>query len=295
MKRSVAKGLVLLAVLAGCATPEPVPVGAKPPGVDPELPPSEPSAPQSRSDGTQPLGTAPPASAACRRALPPPGPGTHKEVTAIENKARSWLNDGEEDKARAELECALQLEPDNKQVACLLRGITADLSAAQAGESTPYTVSRNDNLGNIAQRFLGDSCEFYMLARFNRMKSPKQLSLGQVIRLPGRINVAAPPPPQPPVTHQPVTKPVPVVPPKPEQPPPSPPATPAPPPPKTEPSRAEVDRLYRRCVDEYRRQNLAAAIAACDQALALDPNHNGARVTRQQAVELQRKLDGFKN
>jgi LysM repeat protein len=294
-KRLILKGFAALAVVAGCT----VPSERKPVEINPAAPSTEETETgmqpegQSSTPGTQgQQGTGP----GCIRALPAPGPAAQKEVFRLIQQARVLLNDGEEDKARAELECAQQMDNDNKQVACLLRGITVDLSSAQAGDSTPYTVRSGETLGSIAQRFLGDSCEFYMLSRFNKMKSPKQLPVGQLIRLPGRINIAAPPPPQPqpPVTAAPA-RPVPV---------PAPPRVEAPPPPppvevvkKQEPSpetrRAEVERHYRRGLEAYRRQNLGAAISAYDAVLALDPNHGGARVGRQQAFELQEKLKGI--
>jgi LysM repeat protein len=291
MKRFVLNGLALLALVAGCKT-SPEQKG------DAETPPAETM--EVTEAGVKPEGQSSQgqseAGPTCERALPAPGPAAQRELFRILQQARILLNDGEEDKARAELECGQLIDAENKQVACLLRGINMDMSSAEAGDSTPYTVRTGETLGSIAQRFLGDSCEFYMLARFNRMKSPKQLSVGQVIRLPGRVNVAAPPPP--PVTTVPV-KPAPVpVAPKQETPPPPPVEAVKKPEPKPEPSpagrKAEVERLYRRGVEEYRRQNLAAAISAYDAVLALDPSHGGARVGRQQAVELQEKLRNIK-
>lgn len=291
MKRFVLNGLALLATLAGCtAPPEQRSAAEKPDAQSMEQPEETPtSESQAAQAGTMPGQQAP--GPTCARTLPAPGPAAQKEMFKILMQARVLLNEGEEDKARAELDCAQQLEADNKQLVCLLRGINVDLSSAHAGDSTPYTVRQGETLGSIAQRFLGDSCEFYMLARFNKIKTPKQLPVGQTIRLPGRINVAVPPPP-PPATTETRVKPVPVT-PKPE---------PAPPPvevvkkpePSPEARRAEIERLYRRGVDEYRRQNLAAAISAYDAVLAIDPNHGGARFGRQQAVELQEKLRNIK-
>lgn len=294
MKRFVLNGLAVLALVAGCATPPEK-------KSETETPPTE--AMEVTEAGVKPEGQSsqgqPEASPTCERALPAPGPAAQRELFRILQQARILLNDGEVDKARAELECGQLIDAENKQVACLLRGINMDMSSAEAGDSTPYTVRTGETLGSIAQRFLGDSCEFYMLARFNRMKSPKQLPVGQIIRLPGRVNVAAPPPPpqQQPVTTVPM-KPAPVpVAPKQETPPP-PVEVVKKPEPKPEPSpaarKAEVERLYRRGVEEYRRQNLAAAISAYDAVLAIDPGHGGARVGRQQAVELQEKLRNIK-
>lgn len=242
------------------------------------------SSPPGMAQGQQPTGPS------CPRALPAPGPAAQKELFKILQQARVLLNDGEEDKARAELDCVHQLEADNKQLACLLRGINTDMSSAHAGDSTPYMVRPGETLGSIAQRFLGDSCEFYMLARFNKIKVPKQLSVGQTIRLPGRINVAAPPPstpaPSPAPAPSAAVKPPPVA--------AVPKETPAPPPAQPAPDRrAEIDNLWRRGEGEFRSQRLDGAMRYYDAILAIDPNHTNARVRRQQALELKAKLDGL--
>lgn len=224
------------------------------------------------------------------------GPAAQREAQRIAVQARLWLNDGEEDKARVELEYAKQIDPENKQVACLLRGINFDMSSAKGGDSTPYTVRPGDSLGSIAQRFLGDNCEFYMLARYNDIKVPKQLSAGQNIRLPGRVAVGAPAPqPAPVPVPQPQGKPVVVVPtPKPVEAPPQAPADVKKPEPSPAARQAEIDRHYRSGQAAYSRQDLPGAIREFDAVLAIDPNHSNARVRRQQAIELQGKLDKLK-
>ena len=223
----------------------------------------------------------------------PPGVTAKVEVQRILRMSFDWLDAGEEDKARVELEQANLLEPDNKQVSCLLRGITADPQTALGSESSPYTVQRGDSLGSIAKRFLGDICEFYILARYNQIKVPKQLSAGQTIRVPGK---AAPPqaPPAPP-PPPPVTKPVPPPPPQPPKQ-----AEPAPEPPKAKPvpaaedpklRAAEINRRYSSGRAALTRQDLNAAIREFDAVLALEPTHTSARIYRQQAIELKAKLD----
>lgn len=240
--------------------------------------------------------------AAAEEAKPQParpqltGAAAQKEVQRILTQSRIWLNEGEEDKARGELEYAKQLDPENRQVACLLKGVTADPVAIFGSESTPYTVRPGDILGNIAQRFLGDSCEFYLLARYNSnvIKVPKQLSAGQILRIPGRVAAAQPPPPAPPAAPTPkpqVRPPEPAVAVKKPEPPPPPPQPPAEDP---KVKQAAIDRHYRSGQAAYTRQDLPTAIREFDAVLALDPNHVNARARRQQAVELQAKLDELK-
>lgn len=222
------------------------------------------------------------------------GAAAKAEVQKILRQSFDWLDAGEEEKARVELEHAMLLEPDNKQVNCLLRGITVDAQSVLGSESTPYTVTRGDSLGSIAKRFMGDVCEFYILARYNQIKVPKQLSAGQTIRVPGRIALSAPPSPAV-VVPAPAVKPAVanVPPPKPE------PAVEAlkikPVPAAEDPKvrAAAIDRHYRSGVDAYRRQNLVTAIREFDAVLALDPNHSAARVRRQEALDLKAKLDAI--
>jgi hypothetical protein len=213
------------------------------------------------------------------------GQAAKAEVQKILRQSFDWLDGGEEEKARVELDYARQLEPDNKQVACLLRGITADPLTALGKESTAYTVRPGESLGLIARRALGDVCEFYILARYNQIKVPKQLSSGQTIRIPGKVVLApptavdtAPSKPEP----APVVEPV-----KPK---------PAAPSPEAEEKtrRAEIDRHHRNAQAAYRRQDLTTAIREWDAVLAIDPNNGLALARKQEALDLQRRLENLK-
>ncbi len=305
MKRIFPIGLTALALLAGCPTTpkkvEPPAEGEATPSLDSNLPPvgmkpspSPSGVPGGVTDSRGPL----------LRPLPP-GVTAKVEVQRILRVAPDWLDAGLEEKARVELEQASLLEPDNKQVSCLLRGITADPEATLGGESTPYTVRAGESLGTIAKRFLGDVCEFYILARYNNIKIPKQLSAGQTIRVPGKIAVATPPPPPAPPVYKPAVA---VQPQKTVEPPPKPveapkpvetkpavvPSSPAvPPAPVVDPKvrAADINRRYSNGRGALSRQDLATAIREFDAVLAMDPSHNGARVYRQQAIELKGKLE----
>ncbi len=268
-------GLIVLAVAAGCATaPEPV--------VAPAAKPEAPSSPEAVA------GQDVAAKAPLRPLLT--GAAARAEVQKILRQSFDWLDAGEEDKARAELEYASQLEPDNKQVNCLLRGVTADPVDTLGKESTAYTVRPGETLGLIARRALGDVCEFYILARYNQIKVPKQLSSGQVIRIPGRVALApeaAPPveairakPAAPSPKPEPVAEPV-----KPK---------PVPAEADDGAKRAAIDRHHRNGQAAYRRQDLTTAIREWDTVLALDPSNDLARARKQEALDLQRRLENLK-
>ena len=264
---------IAVAVLAGCAAaPEPV----KPP----EEPPPEPAQPEA-----EPVDTP----------KPPPaplltGPAAKEQAHKLLRQAFESLNDGNEQKARAELEEARRLEPDNRQAACLMRGITADPVATLGRESTPYTVRPGELLGRIAQRALGDVCEFYILARYNQIRVPKALAAGQVIRIPGKVALA----PEAPVA-KPAPEPAPPV-----EAPPRPVSKPAAPDPavtkaaEEKKRRALIERHHRNAQAAFRRQDLTTAIKEWDRVLELDPGNELAQARRQEALDLSRRLQQIK-
>jgi tetratricopeptide (TPR) repeat protein len=210
-----------------------------------------------------------------------------------------------------------------------LRQITADPVALLGRESFPYTVRANETLSRIAGRFLGDIYSFYILARYNDIKIPRQVSGGQVIRIPGK----APPPgaldAEPRRTDKPASgAPTPTA-------APTPPAAPA----VAEPStwekaltsadaaekRGDLERAYndyrtatggelstealakseslrRRLVQRYTvnarsafaKQDLDGAIRHWDRVLQLDPSNDTARLEQQKARALKEKIKSLK-
>ncbi|WP_431261998.1 LysM peptidoglycan-binding domain-containing protein [Roseateles chitinivorans] len=159
---SVGTALLLSVALAACVTPKPPP------------PPPE------------PVVTAPPP--------PPPPPPEPVPPTAAEQalsqktamQAIELLEAGQEDQARNELQRALQLDPANKLANNLMRQITVDPVQQLGRESFAYTVQSSDTLSRIAGRFMGDIYSFYILARYNDIRVPRQVSGGQVLRIPGK-------------------------------------------------------------------------------------------------------------
>ena len=175
--------LVALAasVLAACETP----------------PPAAPKSVPSPSASSAPREAEPPALPAPAPAVTPPaaptgpvGPAAQQQAQKIALAAAEMLESGNEEPARGELKRALGVDPQNKLALNLSRQMTADPVATLGRESFAYTVRPSDTMSRIAQRFLGDVYAFYILARYNDIKVPKQVSSGQVIRVPGK----APPP-----------------------------------------------------------------------------------------------------
>ena len=286
MNRSAAIALAI-AILAGCAAPQP------------EAPPQQAAPPREE--------TPPPKPEPARPARPPVGsPEAKAQAQQLLRQAFESLNEGEEQKARTELDELRELEPDNKQAACLLKGITADPATALGRQAFPYTVRPGESLGSIARRALGDVCEFWLLARYNNIKVPKQLGAGQSIRIPGKVALG---PPDAPAAKPPAgaPAPAPVEAPKAEPAPtPAPAPAPAPAPVVKEPAkpagpskeeiakREAIQRHHRNAQAAFRRQDLSSAIKEWDRVLELDPSNELAQARRQEALDMSRRLKELK-
>lgn len=240
-----------------------------------------------------------PAAPDVQQAAPPQVLVTPATIQTSQRQATSaieMLEAGNEEQATAELQRALQNDPNNKLAQLLLRQIQVDPVSTLGREHFQYKVQPGESISKIAQRFLGDVHQFYILARYNELKVPKQLQSGQVIKVPGKAPAAgavAAPAPVP-------VKPVSVAPP-----------TPAPTPaavvpaaasaPAVDPAKlAERERLAKVASGTkaaraaYARQDLVAAIRHWDGVLELDPSNNNAKIERQRAVDLKAKLDRLK-
>jgi Tfp pilus assembly protein PilF len=278
MNRTAAIALGI-AILAGCAAPQPEAPAQPPPKEAPPPPKPEPPQPVRPAVGS---------------------PEARAQAQQLLRHAFESLNDGDDQKARTELDELRELEPDNKQAACLLKGITADPASALGKQANPYTVRPGESLGSIARRALGDVCEFWLLARYNSIKVPKQLGAGQTIRIPGKVALAPPDaaPGKPAAAPAPV--PVAPAPPEPAKPPAAEtavikePAKPAGPGKEEIAKREQIQRHHRNAQAAFRRQDLATAIREWDRVLELDPSNELAQARRQEALDMSRRLKELK-
>lgn len=258
----------------------------------------------------------------------PPPPSTPQQAQKLAIAAADLLETGNEEQARAELQRVLAGDPNNKLAQNLLRQINADPVATLGRESFPYTVRATDTLSRIAGRFLGDIYAFYILARYNDIKIPRQVSGGQVIRIPGKV----PPPGTPDAEARRTDKPAAGALTSPAAPAP---AAPAP----AEPSagekalaradaaekRGDLERAYsdyrvatgsalssdgrvkaeglrrrlvQRCTlnarSAFAKQDLDGAIRHWALVMQLDPGNDTARLERQKAMALKEKIKSLK-
>ena len=289
--------LMAASLLAGCETPpptapaKPVPAPAPAPPVVPvevEPPPAPPPV------------TAPPSG--------PVTPAAQQQAQKAAVATADLLQSGNEDQARTELKRALGLDPQNKLALSLTRQMTADPVAMLPHEAFSYTVRTGDTLALIAQRYLGDPYLFYILARYNEIKVPRQLSSGQVIQVPGKASAPAvnlpspsPPAPPPPVSRpspqRPPPAPPPVAAPPPAPPPaPAPPAVPAPPPPPpAPPPLSPGEQEMRNGATAEQAGDLPRALAAYRKAENLKQSGASAKVEKVRGQLVSRHSTSARN
>ena len=266
-------------LIAGCAQ---TPSGSSAPP-SPRPAPAAPAAPGASPSGA-PAAPEPPAN------LPPLPAG---QIGKTVSNAIELLEAGNEEQASIELQRVLQTEPGHKLAQNLLRQIKDDPVAMLGRESFSYRVQPGESLSKIAGRFLNDVHQFYVLARYNDIKVPRQLAGGQMIRVPGKAPPPAPAPP-PVAVPAPATTPVAIPPPKPA------PAPAASSEPSTDAAlqaqrqKEAINRHTRAARSAFAKQDLNGAIRAWDSVLELDPNNRTAQLERQKAIDLKERLTKVK-
>lgn len=222
---------------------------------------------------------------------------TPQAIQKAVSTAIEALEAGNEDLASAELQRVLQFDPNHRLAQNLMRQIKDDPVATLGKESFSYRVQPGESLSRIAQRFLNDVHQFYILARYNDIKVPRQLAGGQVIRVPGKAPpasvLAAPSPAPAPAAVRPAVAPTPPVASTPSAPPPEPPASAAALPDARAKSEA-VNRHSRAARSAFAKQDLNGAIRAWDAVLEIDPDNRTAQLERQKAIDLKEKLTKVK-
>jgi LysM repeat protein len=111
------------------------------------------------------------------------------------------LKQGDTRRARKLLKSLAKRDPANRKVAVLLEGLEGDPVKLLGAASYSYRVESGEQLTTLAQRYLGNSLKFYLLARYNGLKTDN-LRPGQVLRIPGTAPAPKPraevrPEPQP--------------------------------------------------------------------------------------------------
>jgi nucleoid-associated protein YgaU len=108
-------------------------------------------------------------------------------------QAVDQLQGGDDIGARATLEQAQRLDPNNELAKNLMNQINADAQRELGSTFFRYTVQPGESLSRLAQQYMGDRFRFWILAKYNDIANPSRLGAGQVIKIPGR-QPATPPP-----------------------------------------------------------------------------------------------------
>ena len=296
--------LIAVILAAGCATPEPPKPAPAPPPAAPVAPPPEPVKP-----------------------APPPEPQlSPAQAKAAAQKLTiesiSQLQNGDEPAAQKLLEQALTLDPSSDLAKKLMEQIKADAQKELGPTFFRYTVQRDDSMSKIAQQFLGDRYKFHILAKYNDISNPSKLAAGQVIKVPGRAPAPGTPKPAAPApSPEPADEAAKAA--SPEA------ATPrsasmqlmqqgadltkagnlegaydayreaalrdpgnrdavA----QRDATRSQLARRYEReAAQAFQRQNLDEAINKWDRVLALEPGNQKAKLERERAIDLRKKLN----
>jgi len=294
--------LSLLSIVVGCATP-PAPA----PSATTAAPPTPRAASTPAAPGTPPTVTAAPAAPAVDPAIARP------QAQKLALEAVDQLQNGDEAAARGTLDRALALDPANDLARKLSDQIRADAQKELGAVFFRYTVQKDDTLSKLAQQYLGDRFRFYVLAKYNDIANPSRLSAGQIIKLPGKgplPPIAAPAVEQPPVkAAEPAPKPrdevaemlakaadlekagnlegaylvyADVL----QRTPNHPDATK-----RRDVVRTGLVRSYdREATQAFQRQNLDLAIEKWDRVLELDPANRKARLERDRAADLKKRM-----
>ncbi len=304
MRSLAAISVVAAVTLAGCA--------------------SQPSAPAAPAPAAVPVAEAAPAppvpAAPAAPELSPAQAKAQAQKLALE--AVDHLQNGDEAGARQVLATALGLDPANDIARKMQEQINADAQKELGTAFFRYTVQRDDSLSKLAQQYLGDRLRFYILAKYNDMANPSRLAAGQVIKIPGKAPAAPPASARTPAGAAESPEPAPgtaavapaadgggelaalmqkgrrlqaggdlqgayaafseavlrapgnrdaII--------------------QRDAARAALVRSYdREATQAFQRQNLDLAIARWDRVLELDPGNQKARLERERAIELKKRM-----
>lgn len=116
---------------------------------------------------------------------PAPAPCSLMSAPALEIQAIELLDRGAIQHARTKLDCALELRPGSYRARSLIEQLDADPEQRLGRTHFQYRVNSNDTLSKLAERFLGSSLNFVILARYNAIAVPADLKAGQLLKIPG--------------------------------------------------------------------------------------------------------------
>lgn len=103
---------------------------------------------------------------------------------------------GEHEAARRYVECALEINPDSYRARMIFDQMDRDPVESLGTRYYWYTIQEGETVSMLAERFLGSSDKFIILARYNDILVPDAVSYGRRLKIPG--TQSSPPPAEPP-------------------------------------------------------------------------------------------------
>ena len=107
-------------------------------------------------------------------------------------RAIQYLQNGNNDEARRDLEIIITQHPNHRVAKDLINQMDMDPKEYLGTEHFLYTSQPKDSLSVIAERFLGDSLQFIILSRYNQIENPSRLTVGDTLKIPGKRSLALP-------------------------------------------------------------------------------------------------------
>lgn len=107
----------------------------------------------------------------------------HEPVLSIEQIV-PMLDVGDYASAKKHLQRLLADQPDNGAAKNLLNQVSIDPIAYLGAEHTLHVVEPGETLSGLARTHLGSAMSFVILARYNQLPAPKQLEVGQQLKIP---------------------------------------------------------------------------------------------------------------
>ncbi|HKQ23917.1 MAG TPA: LysM peptidoglycan-binding domain-containing protein [Burkholderiales bacterium] len=186
-------------------------------------------------------------------------------------RAANLLDEGKEPDARTNLDAARKLDPKNELANTLHGTLTDDPEQTLGSKFFKYTVKQGDTLSKVSEQYLKDQYKFFLLARYNGITVPRNLKVGQTIKVPGTRHAQPAPPPPPPSRPSADVAPQ---------------RDPSPPPDQS--ARMEQIQSYDRKAREcYRRQDVDCCVSWWDKVLQLDPLNEPAPRERDRCIRLR--------
>ena len=214
-----------------------------------------------------------------------------------------FLEGGDPQSARVELVVYLEAHPTSERAKDILSQIDLSSQDYFPEDFEEIRLEPGQSLSTLSEQYLGSLYRFHALAKYNSIIEPRSIKVGQTIRIPltasarqafalnqSSSNTTAttglkPPPPLVAPASSESPRELEVLPKQSE--------------PELDVATSkeqmadEANQLHRQAVNAFRSQDLDKAIMLWGQVLEIDPEHQGARLQRSQAIELKNKLSNL--